>query len=155
MPSLPHNIWWLRIATFTLAALAAASAAYWALNLSAPAPVTPSDLVFPDATAKSNPQALARLLGGGQVSAAAVKSDARASRLKLTGVVANRGQGGYALIAIDDQPAKPYRVGSQVNDQLMLQSVAPRSAALAVDRGAPVSVTLELPALAVAGQSVN
>lgn len=147
MPSLPHNIWWLRIATFTLAALAAASAAYWALNLSTPASVTPSDLVFPDATAKSNPQALARLLGGAEVSAAPVKSDISASRLKLTGVVANRGPGGYALIAIDDQPAKPYSVGSQVSDKLILQSVAPRSAALALDREAPVSVTLELPAL--------
>lgn len=147
MPSLPHNIWWLRIATFTVAALAAASAAYWALNLSAPASVTPSDVVFPDATLKSNPQALARLLGGGEVSAAPVKSNINASRLKLTGVVANRGSGGYALIAIDDQPAKPYPVGSQVSDGLILQSVAPRSAALALDREAPVSVTLELPAL--------
>lgn len=147
MPSLPHNIWWLRIATFTLAALAAASAVYWALNLSAPAPVTPGDLVFPDAAAKSNPQALARLLGGGEVSAAPVKSDVSASRLKLTGVVASRGAGSYALIAIDDQPAKPYSVGSQVSDKLILQSVAPRSAALALDREAPVSVTLELPAL--------
>lgn len=147
MPSLPHNIWWLRIATFTLAALAAASAAYWALNLSAPASTTPSDLVFPDATLKSNPQALARLLGGGEVSAAPVKSDISVSRLKLTGVVANRGPGGYALIAIDGQPAKPYSVGSQVSDKLILQSVAPRSAALALDREAPVSVTLELPAL--------
>ena len=147
MPSLPHNIWWLRIATFTLAALAAASTAYWALNLSAPAPVTPGDLIFPDTTAKSNPQTLARLLGGGEVSASPVKSDISASRLKLTGVVANRGPGGYALIAIDDQPAKPYAVGSQVSDKLILQSVAPRSAALALDREAPVSVTLELPAL--------
>lgn len=147
MPSLPHNIWWLRIATFSLAALAAASAAYWALNLSAPASVTPSDQVFPDATAKANPQALARLLGGGEVSTAPVTSDISARRFKLTGVVANRGQGGYALIAIDDQPAKPYPVGSQVSDKLILQSVAPRSAALALDREAPVSVTLELPAL--------
>lgn len=147
MPSLPHNIWWLRIATFTLAALAAASAAYWALNLSAPAPVTPSDLVFPDARATPNSQALAQLLGGGQISAAPVKSDISASRLKLTGVVANRGQGGYALIAIDDQPAKPYRVGSQVSDKLILRSVAPRSADLATSADAPVSVKLELPAL--------
>lgn len=147
MPSFPHNIWWLRIATFTLAALAAASAAYWTLNLSAPASVTPIDLVFPDARPTSNPQALARLLGGGQVSAQSVKSDVSASRLKLAGVVANRGQGGYALIAIDDQPAKPYRVGSQVSDKLILQSVAPRSADLATSAEAPVSVTLELPAL--------
>jgi general secretion pathway protein C len=147
MLSLPHNIWWLRIATFTLAALAAASAAYWALNLSTPAPVPPSDLVFSDARPTSNPQVLAQLLGGGQAGAAPVKSDASASRLKLTGVVANRGQDGYALIAIDEQPAKHYRVGSQVSDKLMLQSVAPRSAALAIDREAPVSVTLDLPAL--------
>ena len=155
MPSLPHNIWWLRIATFTLAALAAASTAYWALNLSALTSASPSDVVFPDTTEKSNPQTLARLLGGGEVSASPVKSDISASRLKLTGVVANRGPGGYALIAIDDQPAKPYAVGSQVSDKLILQSVAPRSAALALDREAPVSVTLELPALLVAGQSIN
>jgi general secretion pathway protein C len=70
-----------------------------------------------------------------------------ASRLKLTGVVANRSQSGYALISIDGQPARPYRVGARVNDALVLHSVAPRSAALAASLDAPVSLTLDLPKL--------
>jgi general secretion pathway protein C len=70
-----------------------------------------------------------------------------ASRFQLTGVVAERSSGGYALIAIDGKPAQPYRVGSPVDDALVLHSVAARSAALAASVDAPVSLTLELPRL--------
>jgi general secretion pathway protein C len=136
----------LRIATFLLAALAAASAAYWVLKWSAsapaaaPRPATPS---FSQA-AQADPQGVARLLGGGQKAVVALVDNA-ASHFKLIGVVANRTQGGYALISIDGQPAKPYRVGSALNDALLLKSVATRSATLAASPDGPASFTLELP----------
>jgi general secretion pathway protein C len=136
--------------TFSVAALAAASATYWALKWTAAAPPNSSAaLVFPGSGA-ADPQVVARLLGGGQTGVAvaqAVPGDTAASRFRLTGVVADRAHGGYALISIDGKPARPYRVGAQVNDTLVLHSVAPRSAALAAGLDAPVSLTLELPKL--------
>ena len=151
MQTHPHHLWWLRIATFSLAALAAASAAYWVLKWIAVAPTGAEAAQVYAAPAQTDPQVVARLLGGGLPGAASAPQGAvpasAASRFKLSGVVANRAQGGYALIAVDGKPAKPYRVGAQVDDALVLHSVAARSAALAASRDAPVSFTLELPKL--------
>jgi general secretion pathway protein C len=140
--------WPLRIVTFSVAAGAAASAAFWGLKWAAPAAFNSgAALVFAEAP-PADPQVVARVLGGGQTAAAPeAPVENAASRFKLIGVVAERGQGGYALIAVDGQAAKPYRVGATVDDGLVLQSVAPRSAALAPRLDAPVSVTLELPKL--------
>ena len=140
--------WWLRIATFLLAALAAASAAYWVLKWTAAA--APTSIVAPTAGAptQADPQLVARLLGGGQSATATAVVDRSASRFKLTGVVASGDKSGYALIATDGQAARPYRVGTAVSDNLMLQSVATRSAALAPSLDGPPAFTLELPTLA-------
>lgn len=145
-----YSLWWLRIATFALAALAAASAAFWVLKWTATVPAPASATLVSSAPGQVDPQAVARLLGGGQASvasAAGAPSDTAASRFKLTGVVAERDSGGYAVIAIDGKPAQPYRVGAPVDGALVLHSVAPRSAALATGVDAPVSLTLELPPL--------
>lgn len=144
------SIWRLRIATFSVAALAAASATYWTLKWVATAPQgQTASVIFSDAPA-TDPLVVARVLGGGQIAAPALlgaPAQSAASRLKLTGVVADRFRRGYALISIDGKPAKPYRVGALVNDALVLHSVAPRSAALAASLDAPVALTLDLPKL--------
>lgn len=143
--------WSLRLVTFMLAALAAASATFWILKGMASAPLpSPGPVIFTEPH-PADPLAVGRLLGGGQARAevapqTAVENDA--SHFKLTGVVAQHGQDGVALIAIDTQPAKPYRVGARVDDSWVLHSVTPRSAALATSQKAPVSMTLELPKLA-------
>ena len=144
------SLWWLRIATFLLAALAAASAAYWVLKWSASPPSAPAPTAAPSFSrqVQTDPQVVARLLGGGQKAVTASLVDTAASHFKLLGVVANRAKSGYALISTDGKPAKPYPVGSAVNDSLLLHSVAARSAALAASLDGPVSFTLELPALA-------
>ena len=141
------SLWWLRIATFLLAALAAASATYWVLKWQATVPASLTAAVVYTAPPAADPQVVARLLGGGQTSVSAKLVDSAASHFKLSGVLANRASGSYALIAVDGKPAKPYRVGAHVNDELVLHSVAPRSASLATSLDAPVSVTLELPKL--------
>ncbi len=144
------SLWWLRIATFLLAALAAASAAYWVLKWNAAVPPAPSPagaLSF-SRQVQTDPQVVARLLGGGQKAVTMALVDTTASRFKLMGVVAASASNGYALISIDGKPARPYRVGAAVNESLLLRSVAPRSAALAAGADGPVSFTLELPALA-------
>lgn len=141
------SLWWLRIATFLLAALAAASATYWVLKWQATVPASLTAAVVYTAPPAADPQVVARLLGGGQTRVSAKLVDSAASHFKLSGVLANRASGSYALIAVDGKPAKPYRVGAHVNDELVLHSVAPRSASLATSLDAPVSVTLELPKL--------
>ncbi len=144
------SIWRLRIVTFSLAAITAASATYWVLKWVAAVPPGPTAAVVFASPAQADAQVVARLLGGGQSGIAVMPGavvDNAASRFKLTGVVANRLKGGYALISIDGKPAKPFRVGAQVDNALVLQSVAPRSAALAASLDTPASLTLELPKL--------
>ena len=64
----------------------------------------------------------------------------------LVGVAAGaRSGGGAALIAIDGKPAKPYRVGSAVDEGLVLQSVQARRAVLAATPEGPQVLALELP----------
>lgn len=148
MKTFSFGIWWLRIATFVLAALAAASATYWVLKWTATANLPSIAAPSVKTPTQADPQVVARLLGGGQSATVAAVVDRTANRFKLTGVVASGAKGGYALIATDGQAAKPYRVGAAVSDSLVLQSVAIRSAALAASLEAPVSFTLELPTLA-------
>lgn len=148
-----YNVWWLRTATFLAAALVAASAAFWVLKVNAAAPeASPAQAIRTHAP-QVDARVVARLLGGEQMASEAGPAAVQvavAAQFKLVGVVAEGRRGGYALIAIDDQPARPYRVGAPVSDTLVLQSVAARSAALATDVRAPVSVQLTLPALAPA-----
>lgn len=146
----PLPLWRLRIVTFLIAALAAASAAYWVLKWPASASAHSTLTVAFAAATVTDPQGVARLLGGGQTEGVAPTGQSQgsaASRFKLTGVVTDRAEGGYALIAIDGQPAQPYRVGALVRDNWVLHSVAPRSAALAASANTPASLTLALPPL--------
>lgn len=149
MQAYPQPLWSLRITTFALAALAAASAAYWGLNWVAVAPSSPTAVLAGSGTAPVDPQAVARMLGGAGLAGPAVSAvQASPSRYTLTGVVAGSSQRGYALISVDGQPARPFSVGSPVGDALVLQSVIARSAVLGATREAPPALTLDLPPLA-------
>lgn len=57
------------------------------------------------------------------------------SRLQLLGVVAERGGAGAALISVDGQPARPYRVGAVLLDGVRLLSLGPRHAQVGGDTG--------------------
>lgn len=141
-------MWRIRLVTLALGALAAGSAVYWALkwsNRSAPAPQSLS-VSQPQS---SNTQRIAVLLGA-QASPQAAKAPSLAqSTFKLLGVIRVGRQGqGSALISTQGKPAKPVRVGDEVDRGLVLQSVGKRSAELGSDLNSPPSVTLELPLLA-------
>jgi general secretion pathway protein C len=69
-------------------------------------------------------------------------------RMRLLGVVADRRSGGVALISIDGQWPRPYRVGSQVDASHALTSVATRSATLSPTQPNGPAFTLELPSSA-------
>jgi len=98
----------------------------------------------------ASPQAVARVLGGGLATASAAAAAGAApaiSRYVLAGVVAGSFRTGAALISVDGRAAKPVRVGSLVDDGVMLQSVTARSAVLSSGDGASANFTLELPSL--------
>jgi len=141
--------WFVALATFVLAALAAGSAAFWVLHWPTPAaPTTPTALSEPGAAVDS--VKVAQLLGASVSTTAPGASAPAADRYKLLGVIApgdsaRRGMRGSALIAVDGAPAKPYRVGDTVADPLVLQSVEQRRVVLAPADGAGAGITLELP----------
>jgi general secretion pathway protein C len=126
---------------------------YWALKFvqgtSTPANAT---VVAPAPASGIDAAALAKGLGGGAPNSAASRPDAvvasgvNASRFVLTGVVKGKSGGqSLALIAVDSKPAKPYRIGAQVADGVVLKSVENRQALLAASLQAPTEVTLDLP----------
>ncbi len=155
--------WTIRLATFALWLLAAASGVFWVLKLvqgtSAPANAA---VVTSTAAPAVDSAALARSLGGGQVAVApsagpAADSGINASRFVLTGVVVgNSARQGIALVAVDGKPARPYRIGGQLSEGVLLQSVESRQAVLASAKDAPAGATLELPkqASAVVGSAM-
>lgn len=143
-----YSKWGVRLGTLALWAAAGASVVFWGLRLSAPpasgmAPVAPPAPLAPDA------QALARLLGAAPAQAAAPSAAPvapLASRFMLVGVLSGRNSGGgAALIAVDGQPAKPYRVGAVVEEGLVLQALGPRQAQLGAAADGPATVTLDMP----------
>ncbi|MDB5851595.1 MAG: hypothetical protein JWP29_5347 [Rhodoferax sp.] len=138
--------WLVRVGTFAVWALALASIAYWGLKATS-APGGPVAAVQADSRPAADPAVVAGLLGARSAQAAAVAAPNVAGRFLLAGVLAGTHQGGAALIAVDGKPARPYRVGTVVDDNLVLQSVAPRKAVLGPQVGGPAAFTLELPSL--------
>jgi general secretion pathway protein C len=65
------------------------------------------------------------------------------ARLQLQGVLAVGSQQGAALISVDGKPAKPYRVGSAIEDGLQVTSVKARS--VSIGQNGAEAFTLELP----------
>jgi general secretion pathway protein C len=147
--------WTVRGVTFVVWAAAAASAAYWVMKFAGADPSVPRVAAASRQPAPADPMVVARLLGHtpGQAAPASVAQPAPSSaRLTLLGVVANRSQRGTALIAVEGKPPRPYRVGSMVDEGLVLQSVQPRKAVLGPSMDGPASVTLELPTPPMAGR---
>lgn len=157
---------WNRFATFLVWLLAAGCIVYWALKF-VKGPAAPSSIAVaaPASGAGAvDALALAKGLGGGaaalQVSASDTStpppSALQAARFALTGVAVQKAGVGVALIAVDGKPARPYRVGSQIADGVVLHSVSAGKAALATSKEAAVALTLELPQLttALAGTAV-
>lgn len=138
------EFWRLRLVTFLLAALAASSVGYWALkwSTSTSTGLTRTTLLEP-ATRPINSAQIARLLGATPGSGSPTPQVQ--TKYKLLGVITLGPHRGSALIAMDDKPAKPYRVGEQISEDLVLQSVQARSALLGAHLQGTTSITLELP----------
>lgn len=101
-------------------------------------------VVVADAPVALDAAALSRLLGSEAAPTHAVAPTA-SSRFRLTGVIASGAGRGVALLSIDGNPPKPFRVGSAVDSGLVLHSVEARRVALANHASAPVAMWLDLP----------
>lgn len=138
-----------RLATLLIWTLLTASAGYWALGAGHIGTVQALPVVA--APAVTDSAAVARLFGFSRA------ADAKAAliadkRYTLVGVLA-QGRRGAALIALDGQPAKPYRVGAEIDAGLVLRFVGARSATLGAANGSSAAqdMTIELPALQQGG----
>jgi general secretion pathway protein C len=139
--------WW----TFGVWALVAGSALFWGLRVFVQAPAAPPDTLVaqPGGDVRGD---LTRLFGADAPPPVveAVAAPVPDTRFTLVGVVSPRNAGaareGVALIAIDGNPAKAYRVGMVVDGNTVLQTVHARGAQLGA-RGGPALVSLELPPL--------
>jgi general secretion pathway protein C len=120
----------------------AMSAAFWGLRWwgEAPAqtlPVPPAPVLTIDSGR------VASALGARAVTAAApAAAPGLGSRFRLLGVVAARQGQGAALISVDGQPAKPYRVGAALADGVRVVALGSRHAEVGGEGG---HVRLELP----------
>jgi len=141
------NPWLIRVVTFLLAAVAAGSASYWMLKW--PTPTSPTRAIAAEPAIPTIDTAkVAQLLGASTYAPNAPGPAISAqARYKLLGVIAEGARGGSALIAIDAEPAKPYRVGEHLSDKLVLKSVKARSVTLAGGLQDNDGLTLELPPL--------
>ncbi len=150
LPPPSTNLWLIRLLTFALAALAAASAAYWALKWPGASTPLRSSISAPQIQPIDSAK-IAQLLGARQGAPGDAAPVASAqSNYKLQGVIALGGPGkstasGSALIAVQGAPAKPYRVGDSVAEGLVLQSVKARSVGLGPSLQDAATLTLELP----------
>jgi general secretion pathway protein C len=141
--------WFPALTTFFVWTMAAVVAAYWVLQSvggSAPASTAPSvvrlSLVEP---VLSDVQ---KALGAAPADAADIANVEDAStRFVLSGVVASGSGQGSALIAVDGQPPKAFKVGQTVVDGVVLKSLSARQARMAATLQGPVTATLMMPPL--------
>jgi general secretion pathway protein C len=125
----------------------AGSLVFWGLRLFArPGAVPPQvQTVAIDQAVQGD---VLRLLGAvAPVGAAAAPPPAAAARFKLVGAVASTGAGpSWAVLVVDDRPARVVRLGASVDGQWVLQGVTAKGVSLGPP-GAPAQITLELPQL--------
>jgi len=140
-----------RLSAFVIWSLVAATAVFWALRFSVdPVPVPAHALVIGKTSSLRGD--LSRLFGAAPIAAGAAEATPEASsRFRLVGIMAPKRADtanpyGLALIAVDGKPPRAFKVGSSLDDGLVLQSVSLRTAAIGPAQGER-SVLLELPAL--------
>lgn len=141
--------WLSRSVTFAIWTLVTFSVAGWSLKFVGAATTTVSVPALSTPAPGSDPADLAKVFGPPVAAAVAAATSAPAaidpaSRFALLGVVANRASSGVAIISVDGKAARPYRVGSQIEESYQLKSVAARSAVLEPSAAAGAAFTLEL-----------
>ena len=136
---------------FFIWALVAASTAFWGIKIFAATRPVPAGAQAPQAVAANGP--MDRLFGAVVVATVAPPPQhPESERFQLVGVIAPPGgtaQGGFAIIALDGQPARTWRVGATVDGNTSLLAVSKRGAEFGPP-GGPTAFTLQLPEPAAA-----
>ena len=142
----------LHTATFAVWALAASAVGYWALHINAGnkqanlPKLAAGNTPLGTLSNTSDAATLAQLLGATAPQAVAAPSNS--SRFVLKGVISGAAGKEAALIVIDDKPAKAFRVGSILEEGLVLQSASARRVTLSASKDGPTVMTLDMPPLA-------
>jgi general secretion pathway protein C len=134
-----HGLRWLTLAVW---AAVGASALFWGLRLFATGPAVPADAtaVVAGPGLQGDPT---RLLGAAAAPVAVAAADLppAPSRFTLLGVVAPRAPAaaaeGLAVIAVDDDPPRAFRVGAVVDGDLVVRRVHARGVELGDAVGGP------------------
>jgi general secretion pathway protein C len=127
--------------------ISVASVAYWVLQFPQAKSLQSYNIAQnnpsfnPEATADVSAQLLR---GFGGMAAGPEVSIVQSSRYQLLGVIASASGQGSALIAVDGQPPKPFKVGQTVQDDWVLSSLTARKASL---KSSSKEMLLELPAI--------
>jgi general secretion pathway protein C len=131
---------------FFIWALVAASAAFWGIKVFAATRAVPPGAQAPQVATSNGP--MERLFGAVVVpTVATAAAPPESSRYQLVGVIAppnGVAQGGYAVIAVDGQPAHAWHVGATIDGNTSLLSVSKRGAEFGPP-GGPSSFSLQLP----------
>ena len=136
-----HPVPWVTGAVWCVAAL---SLAYWFwLFPFAPEVLPAVAMTSPAESPLASAGPLNRVLGAVALEATPFEAD----RMQLVGVVSGPSGQGSALIAIDGQAPKPFRVGQALVDGWVLQGLESRKAHLGASVNGPKQRTLQLPAL--------
>jgi general secretion pathway protein C len=138
------NTWTLRLFTFIVWVAVGLCAAYWAFKFITTKPVEATAAIAAPAVVVDT-KAVAKLLAATDGIAAKATTTLASVKLTLFGLATTRSGQGVALIATEDKPAKPYRVGAKVTDDLVLKSISKVDATLAASATAPDGQKLELP----------
>ena len=136
---------------FFVWALVAACTAFWAMKIFAATRPVPPTAQAPQVAAANGP--MVRLFGAVVVAAPTEnKPPPESSRFQLVGVIAPPAgtvQGGYAVVSLDNQTARTWRVGATIDGNTSLLSVSKRGAEFGPP-GGPTSFSLQLPEPAAA-----
>lgn len=138
-----YSRWKVGAGTFVLWFLAIVCVVLWGMRLTA-SQLGQGAPALPAAPTVVDVQSMVRLLGGTEVAPKAVV--AAPTRYTLVGVLAGTRSGrGAALIEVDGKPAKTYRIGAEVAEGLVLQSVNKREAHLGGSVSGAATMTLQMP----------
>jgi general secretion pathway protein C len=136
---------------FFIWALVAACTAFWAMKIFAATRPVPPGAQAPQVVAANGP--MERLFGAVAVPTSPTNTPPpESSRFQLVGVIAppaGTAPGGYAVVSLDNQPARTWRVGATVDGNTSLLSVSKRGAEFG-PQGGPTAFSLQLPEPAAA-----
>ncbi len=132
----------LRLSTLLVWAAVAYSVVGWVLREN-PAATATSAVVATSPTSDIDASAVARALG--VRSQTAEPAPTLGSRFQLVGVLNGDAATGVALISVDGKPAKPFRVGKNVAEGLVVQSTQTKRVNLGASVDAPTTLSLDLP----------